>query len=206
MKPYYKTNLPILFLLMAICHIMTFCSRRFQPQLSQQTNNIHDIPITDKTDSCFPGIETHAREKLQDIRSLTASKASDTLKTLADKIIMTARNYLGIPHCMGGITTQCLDCSGFVMIVFEEFGIDLPHNAQEQSKQGKLIKEKNDLMKGDLVFFHGTYKTSRYITHSGVYIGDNRFIHTSVGKGVTITSLDDTWWKGKYAFGTRILN
>jgi cell wall-associated NlpC family hydrolase len=91
------------------------------------------------------------------------------------------------------------------MIVFEEFGISLPHNAQGQSKYGTLIKSRDNLRKGDIVFFHGSYKTSNYITHSGIYAGDNKFIHTSSGKGVTITSMDDSWWKGKFAFGSRII-
>jgi cell wall-associated NlpC family hydrolase len=61
------------------------------------------------------------------------------------------------------------------------------------------------LKKGDLVFFIRSYETHHFITHSGIYLGDNKFIHTSSKKGVTITSLSDTWWKERYIFGTRVL-
>ncbi len=53
-------------------------------------------------------------------------------------------------------------------------------------------------------FFIRSYKTHHFITHSGIYVGDNKFIHTSSKNGVTITSLDDPWWNEKFIFGTRI--
>lgn len=207
-----KTKLKILFLFLAVCQVNTFCTRKLHPDIPEQRNignnlsggntaEINHAVIADKNSE----LEINSQRKLQELKDSSIVKAIDTTR-LADKIIETAREYLGIPHCMGGITTRCLDCSGFVMIVFDLYGIDLPHNAQEQSKYGSMIKDKKELSKGDLVFFHGSYKTTRYITHSGIYIGDNQFIHTSVGKGVTITSLDDSWWKNKYVFGTRILH
>jgi cell wall-associated NlpC family hydrolase len=139
------------------------------------------------------------------IKTVAKDTVSKT-ETRGEKILKTAKEYLGVPYCFGGVTVRCLDCSGFVRIVFDEYGIDLPHSAQEQSKTGTIIKEKKDLETGDLLFFHGSYKTSNYITHSAIYAGNNKFIHASTGKGVTITSLDDPWWKGKFSFGTRILH
>ncbi|MGE5419530.1 MAG: C40 family peptidase [Chloroflexota bacterium] len=212
MKPPFKIKFRILFLLLAVCQLSTYCTKKLHPELTEHSNtpgnNHSGGNITDINDSVsaekYSGIESNSKRKLQELKDSSIIKAIDTT-LLADKIISTAMEYLGIPHCMGGITTRCLDCSGFVMIVFDSYGIELPHNAQEQSKHGSMIKEKKELVRGDIVFFHGSYKTNRYITHSGIYIGDDMFIHTSVGKGVTITSLDDSWWKNKFAFGTRIL-
>jgi murein DD-endopeptidase / murein LD-carboxypeptidase len=124
----------------------------------------------------------------------------------ADEIILTARKYLGVPHCMGGTTMKCIDCSGLVYSVFAKYGIHLPHNSQEQARFGKRIEKAENLRKGDLVFFIRSYDTHDFITHTGIYLGDNQFIHTSSKKGVTITSLTDPWWKEKFIFGTRILN
>lgn len=124
---------------------------------------------------------------------------------IAEDLLETAKTYLGVPHCMGGTTFRCIDCSGFVMKVFEEYGISLPHNSQAQSKIGLVIKNRDELIRGDIVFFKESYRTSNYITHAGIYIGNNQFIHTSSGKGVTITSLDDSWWKDKFVHGTRVL-
>lgn len=99
---------------------------------------------------------------------------------------------------------KCIDCSGLLMVVFASYGISLPHNSQEQARYGMPVRDKNDLKRGDLVFFSRSYKTSQYITHSGIYIGDGRFIHTSSSKGVTVTPLSDPYWEKRFAFGTRI--
>ncbi|WP_462317498.1 C40 family peptidase [Marinilabilia sp.] len=121
-------------------------------------------------------------------------------------LIATAKKYMGVPHQMGGSSSRGMDCSGLLMRVFAIHGISLPHNSEEQARYGDIIESKRQLKKGDLVFFVNTYRTKRFITHSGIYVGDNRFIHTSSSKGVTITSLDNVWWRDKFIFGTRIFN
>ena len=100
---------------------------------------------------------------------------------------------------------KCIDCSGLVLSVFAKHGINMPHSSEEQAKFGKIIPVKDKLIKGDLVFFVRSYRTSDLITHTGIYLGNNNFIHTSTKKGVTITSLSDPWWKEKFIFGTRVL-
>ena len=131
-------------------------------------------------------------------------KVIDIHNATPDEIINTARQYLGVPHCMGGTTMKCMDCSGLLVAVFAGHGIKLPHNSEEQARYGRIIPEMEDLKKGDLVFFIRSYRTSHFITHSGIFLGDNKFIHTSSSDGVTITSLDDPWWNERYLFGTRM--
>jgi cell wall-associated NlpC family hydrolase len=89
--------------------------------------------------------------------------------------------------------------------VFARHGINLPHNSEEQARYGKIIDGMDKLKKGDLVFFIRSYRTLHFITHSGIYLGNNNFIHTSSKDGVTITSLNDHYWKEKFIFGTRVL-
>ena len=120
-------------------------------------------------------------------------------------ILETARGYLGVPHCMGGTTARCMDCSGLIFRVFSTHGITLPHSSEEQARYGRIIAERKLLMPGDLLFFMRTYNTSRLITHSGIYAGDGRFIHTSSSRGVIITALNDPYWSQRYLFATRIL-
>ena len=131
-------------------------------------------------------------------------KVIDTHNATPDEIIKTAQQYLGVPHCMGGTTMKCMDCSGLLITVFASHGIQLPHNSEEQARYGRIITVMENLKKGDLVFFIRSYKTSNFITHSGICIGNNKFIHTSTGDGVTITSLNDPWWNERYLFGTRV--
>jgi cell wall-associated NlpC family hydrolase len=123
----------------------------------------------------------------------------------AEAIIETARGYLGVPHCMGGTTARCMDCSGLIFRVFSTHGITLPHSSEEQARYGRIITEREMLIPGDLLFFVRTYNTSRLITHTGIYVGEGRFIHTSSSRGVIITSMDDPWWSQRYLFATRIL-
>jgi cell wall-associated NlpC family hydrolase len=105
---------------------------------------------------------------------------------------------------MGGTSMKCMDCSGLLVRVFARYDIYLPHNSEEQARYGKIITGMDKLLKGDLVFFIRSYETDNFITHSGIYIGKNKFIHTSTKNGVTITSLSDPWWNEKFIFGTRL--
>lgn len=175
-------------LLLAACQLMiSSCSKLANPGASWVT------------------LESPAeRKRLNEFMDAGVEKELDTRRITPDEIISTARKYLGVPHCMGGKTMKCIDCSGLLAVVFASHGMQLPHSSEEQARYGKIIPERGSLEKGDLVFFIRTYSTSRFITHSGIYLGDNKFIHTSTSLGVTITSLDDPWWNERYLFATRV--
>jgi cell wall-associated NlpC family hydrolase len=154
----------------------------------------------------FQNIETSVeRKKLKDFLAAGIEKPLNMGGVSASDIIDTAKTYLGVPHCMGGTSRKCIDCSGLLVKVFAQFGITLPHSSEEQATYGKILSADEELRMGDLVFFMRTYKTHKIITHSGIYIGDNLFIHTSSQSGVTISSLKETYWNKKFIFGTRIL-
>lgn len=116
-------------------------------------------------------------------------------------IIQYSKGLLGVPYKAGGTTTAGFDCSGFTQFVYKEFGIQLPRTSAEQYSAGQKIA-KNDLLPGDGVFFQtGTSGVS----HVGIYIGDNQFIHADSTKGITITNLDDPYyWKNKYVGAARL--
>lgn len=122
------------------------------------------------------------------------------------KIIKTAEKYLGTPHCLGGTTKKCMDCSGLTYVSFAKNKITLPRNSQEQARYGRLIFDKKDLKRGDLVFFTKSYNTADFITHVGIYLGNNRFIHASTSNGVVVTPFDNPWWSQRFVFGTRVFN
>jgi murein DD-endopeptidase / murein LD-carboxypeptidase len=128
----------------------------------------------------------------------------DTGRKKPKHIIKSAEKYIGTPHCMGGTTKKCLDCSGLTYVSFAKHKISLPRISQEQARYGRLIFDRNDLKRGDLVFFTKSYNTSAYITHVGIYLGNNRFIHASTSSGVIVTPLDNPWWSQRFVFGTRV--
>jgi hypothetical protein len=126
---------------------------------------------------------------------------------VADSIIDFALTFQGVRHRMGGLSAQGLDCSGLVKIVFDRYGVQLPHSANEQARYGSIIASPEHLCPGDLVFFHGTYRSNNPITHSGIYLGDWQFVHTSSSRGVMVTTLPESeYWSSRFLFGTRLIN
>lgn len=110
------------------------------------------------------------------------------------------RKWQGVRYQLGGLGRNGIDCSGFVHVVYKSgFGIDLPRTTHLQSRVGKTI-HKNDLKTGDLVFFRTTNTSS----HVGIYLENRKFIHASTTKGVTISRLDNNYWKSRYWKSVRI--
>ncbi|MGQ0792826.1 MAG: LysM peptidoglycan-binding domain-containing protein [Deltaproteobacteria bacterium] len=119
-----------------------------------------------------------------------------------DNIISIAKRYLGVPYRFGGTSLITgLDCSAFISRVFGFFDIKLPRTAREQFAFAEDVK-RDDMVVGDLVFFK-TY--ARYPSHVGIYMGENEFIHASSGaKMVTITNLDDPYYRKRYLGAKRV--
>jgi len=117
-------------------------------------------------------------------------------------LVRVAKGFLGLKYSRGGSTPNGLDCSAFVQRVFSIFGIDLPRTAREQFQVGYEVA-REALRIGDLVFFKRS-KTPRP-THVGIYIGDGRFIHTSLRKRrVDIDSIDSRYFTNRFIGAKRI--
>ncbi|MBR2270932.1 MAG: C40 family peptidase [Fibrobacter sp.] len=107
-----------------------------------------------------------------------------------------AKEWLGAKYVYGAASKRKTDCSGYVMQVYKGFyGISLDHNAQRMYDDGRGYSiKRTKLQEGDLVFFGNFWK----ISHVGIYLKGNRFIHASTSDGVVITSMDDKYWASKY--------
>jgi cell wall-associated NlpC family hydrolase len=121
----------------------------------------------------------------------------------ASELAISALGMVGIQYKYGGTTPESgLDCSGLVRYVFKEaWGRNLPRTTQEISQVGQKVDTK-DLQPGDLVFYN-TLKRS--FSHVGIYLGDNKFVHSpSVGGEVRVESMDVGYWKARFNGARRI--
>ncbi|SLM62917.1 MULTISPECIES: bifunctional murein DD-endopeptidase/murein LD-carboxypeptidase [Dickeya] len=117
------------------------------------------------------------------------------------KLLAQYANWKGVRYRLGGDSRKGIDCSGFVQRTFrEQFGLDLPRSSYEQQDIGVQI-QRGKLRPGDLVVFHAG-STGR---HMGIYIGNQQFVHASTSIGVTISSMDDNYWKPRYREARRVL-
>jgi cell wall-associated NlpC family hydrolase len=111
-------------------------------------------------------------------------------------VVGIAMQYLGIPYVYGGSTPAGFDCSGFVMYVYAQVGVSLPHNAAAQYGHGTPV-DRSQLQPGDLVFFNG-------LGHNGIYIGGGQFIHSPhTGDVVKISSLSG-WYSSTWVGAKRL--
>jgi len=109
-------------------------------------------------------------------------------------ILEVAQPYLGAPYRLGGASRKGMDCSGLVRRIYSElFSLDLPHSSAQQYAHPVMEKvSKDDLQTGDLIFFS---QKKKRIAHVGIYLSDGNFIHAGRRSGVTISSLDSSYWK-----------
>jgi cell wall-associated NlpC family hydrolase len=101
-------------------------------------------------------------------------------RNTGESIVETGKMFLGLPYLWGGMSGFGYDCSGFAHSMHRAYGIVIPRDAGDQSKRGKRI-ERADLQPGDLLFFAHDEGKGR-IHHVGIFIGDNRMIHSPESK------------------------
>lgn len=114
----------------------------------------------------------------------------------------TVEPLIGTPYRYGGTTTSGFDCSGFTSYVFGLMGIELHRSSRDQATQGTKVA-KDELRPGDLVFFN-TFGNS--ISHVGIYLGNNKFIHSSTNRGVVINDLSESYYARTYVTARRVMS
>jgi peptidoglycan DL-endopeptidase LytE len=109
------------------------------------------------------------------------------------ELVADAADLLGTPYVWGGSTPEVgFDCSGFIVYLFKKQGISLPRTVATIWNAGTPVSSPSV---GDIVFFE-TNKSGP--SHAGIYIGNNQFIHSGSSTGVTISRLDNSYWKSRY--------
>ncbi|TDN88163.1 SH3 domain-containing protein [Salegentibacter sp. 24] len=152
------------------------------------------------------------------VKKANAQPYDDWITSLGqteEDLVATSKKLMGIPYLWGGTSPKGVDCSGYTKTIFFLNGMVIPRDASQQIKTGEVVdSEKNfdNLVKGDLLFFGkpATDSTSERVIHVGMWIGNNKFIH-SMGN-VHISNFDteaedfDEYNYNRYLRSKRILN
>lgn len=110
------------------------------------------------------------------------------------RLLSSSKKWLGTPYQYGGTTQSGVDCSGFVLNVYNDLGYKVPRTSSEQYQFAKKVSS-NDKHVGDLVFF----RRGSDVGHVGIYVGSNKMIHASTSRGVIIQDLDNEYLQRTFA-------
>lgn len=134
--------------------------------------------------------------------------ASNFYSNSIDNVISVGKTFLGIPYRWGGTTENGFDCSGFIRHIFDWFGVSLPRTSREMANYGSYVR-RNELQKGDLIFFSGRNLKRGVIGHIGIVVEVTseavKMMHSSSSKGVHIEDLNKSeYFSRRYLTARRL--
>ena len=138
------------------------------------------------------------------IRRDRSDRGAAASETTIDPRLFTriVETYLGTPYKRGGDNLRGIDCSNLVCSIYRDYdGTKLPESTRGLYRLPDAVED-DDLQIGDLMFFN--FAETRSPSHVGVYLGDNRFVHTSETKGVVISSMSDDVYRSAYRGARRV--
>lgn len=149
----------------------------------------------------FFGDRSAALENASAVQLKYAILLNTEVEQLQNTILLeSVDEWYGTRYRMGGTTKNGIDCSAFVQAVFATaYGMSLPRTAREQHRVAQRIS-RTELKEGDLLFFN----TRGGVSHVGIYLQNNKFIHASTSKGVTVSDMFDPYYMKRFIAAGRI--
>ena len=159
-------------------------------------------PAAITADQSQPSPDTAPVPDVADATHAPSSSASAaTEESLGEEIAVRAIALVGKPYRYGGADLHGFDCSGLVYYIYHELGIEVPRSAADQHRSAEPVT-RDDMQPGDLVFFRIRHR----ISHVGIYVGDNRFVHAPrPGKHIELRTLDEKYFVHHWADAGRLL-
>lgn len=122
------------------------------------------------------------------------------------KLCEEVESWLGVPYKYGGESKQGIDCSALVVEIYKKvYGKKLYRNSHDIYKKNCRHINKKELKEGDLVFFI-TAKNRKRINHVGLYLNNNKFVHSTTKRGVIITDLSEDYYEKRFVGAGRVMS
>mgnify|MGYP000852386700 FL=1 len=135
-------------------------------------------------------------------RPKSANRGGSRSGSIGEDIVNTAKKYMGTEYSFGSSSASGFDCSGFTQYVYKQHDISIPRDSSGQAGAGTKLS-RSDMQIGDLIIFSGTYRSGP--SHTGIYIGGGKFIHSSSAGGqVMVSDLDSGYYKNHFSYGRRV--
>ena len=189
---------------LALVTLLFGCASHPQQVAEQQKPQVQNQAKFVAAQSASVYEEELATEK--ELANFSGSKPYQ-LPVLADSILERGMSLIGTRYRFGGTSEAGFDCSGFIGYLFrEEAGMNLPRSTREMINVDAPLVSRSNLEPGDLLFFATNGRRGR-VSHAGIYLGDNQFIHSSSRRsgGVRIDSLGDSYWSKTFIEAKRAL-
>ena len=163
-----------------------------------------------KSNNQFPPSSEALEESNENDRTVDLAAVVPSLDTLSivnkaidrHKVMDEILAMVGTPYAFSGTDSSGIDCSGFTAKIYANaVGRQLPHSTVDQYTASKAVQDKMRKF-GDLLFFN---TTGEIPSHVGIYLGENLFAHASVSSGVTVSSLESSYYKKRYLGARRVI-
>lgn len=213
-----------LFVKLSICALsLSSCASLKKGNAHKKVNNTpatasKDVEFIDGIDTRRPRTSYNSKKNISISKNITRSSANlenaqswqfkyaqlldvPVEDVLNHKLYSFIDDWWGTPYRLGGKTKSGIDCSAFANeLINTVFQLGISGNSADLYSHSKRLKER-DLHEGDLVFFRIHHKR---ISHVGIYLENDKFVHASTSAGVMISDLNEPYWKRYFAGGGRL--
>ena len=173
-------------------------------EMNNILNELNKLSRTKKANE-FKKEQNKLISRLDNLEERRDSLTKSALGYNKENMLINAKKHLGEDYVWGGTNPGGFDCSGYMQYIYKKEGVAIPRTANQQSKVGKEIS-RFELKKGDLLFFLTDKSRNIPITHVGMYLGDDKFIHAaSKRKGIIISSLNKSRYSRLFVKATRVI-
>ena len=190
------------------CHIECLLSKLRQGKVRIIDSFCIVLLLTVSFSSCksHKSATLNEREMIEDVVSVKKKKdkGKKKISNVRNSLIKEAHTWIGTPYKYGHKEKGSgSDCSGMIMVIYEDVAeIKIPRNSAKQAEFCEKIKQK-EILPGDLVFF-ATGKDKNKVSHVGIMIDEEAFIHASSSKGVTISKMTTPYYQRAFLMFGRV--